>query len=229
VFSQINYLTADLHREGEYTVVLTGDSVSVLCQDFDQAIGIGTHLFSQAFYAVDRFSSPLWLRGAIGRWSNQYLTVNTMPVRAKNLQVGTCYENEEEFLAVLALEKSGFRGMRLIIDRSFLADCSIQHEQKWETFERPLFTVTRLRDCTYPLGDAFGDVLWMTASQEHYDRLKGIMSKRFKRSTADPDEFAQAAWTRAVFDQVDSLIWVCRQRHEQALFEEPEPLVEPSN
>ena len=53
----------------------------------------------------------------------------------------------------------------------------------------------------------------MADDEERYEHLKGIMAKRFKNSTGDSDEFVQAAWTRATFDQVDSLIWGCR--HEE--------------
>jgi hypothetical protein len=210
VVDQINYLPGDLHRDGNYTVIVAGDSVSVMCDDYEQAIGIGIHLFVQAFYATDKVASPFWLRGAIARWENQYLTVNTVPIRAKGIQIGTQYQNEDDYLAVLALEKSGFRGMRLVIDRSLLADYGREHQRTWSGFKRPLGVVTRLKECTYPSGEEYGDVLWMTESERQYGQLKGIMASRFKRSTRDPDEFVQASWTRVTFDQVDSLVWACR-------------------
>jgi hypothetical protein len=50
----------------------------------------------------------------------------------------------------------------------------------------------------------------MADSQKHHLNLKNLMAKRFKRATGDTDELTQAAWTRAVFDQVDSLIWLVR-------------------
>jgi hypothetical protein len=80
VTSQASFLPHELHREGEYTVVLSGDSASILCQDVEQAIGIGTHFFVQAFYQTkDMKSDPFWLRGAISQWHNQYLTLNSVP------------------------------------------------------------------------------------------------------------------------------------------------------
>ena len=209
VLQQVNYLPSELHRDGDYTVILAGDSTSVMCEDYDQAIGIGIHLFVQAYYATDKVESPFWLRGAIARWSNQYLTVNTVPIQAKGIQIGTQYKNEDEYLAVLALEKSGFRGMRLVVDRSLLPDYGRPYQRNWPGFKRPLGIITRLRECTYPPGDDYGDVLWMAESEKQYNQLNGIMAARFKRSTKDPDEFVQASWTRATFDQVDSLVWAC--------------------
>jgi hypothetical protein len=207
---QINYLPGVLHREGEYTVILSGDSVCVMCQDFDQAIGIGCHLMVQAFYDTNKRSQPFWLRGAISSWRNQYLTLNTQPIQAKGIQIGTQYAPEDDYLAVLALEKSGFRGMRLVVDRSILPENGWGFQRQWEGFKKSLGYVTQLKECTYPAGGDYADVLWMMDTEERYNHLKGIMAHRFKTSTRDQDEFVQASWTRAVFDQVDSLIWGCR-------------------
>lgn len=208
IIEQLDFLPSHLHRDGEYTVILSGDSAAVTCQGFDQAIGIGIHLFTQAFYASDRVSTPFWFRGAISRWANQYLTVNTVPVRAKGLQVGTQYLMEDDLLRVLALEKSGFRGMRLIVDTTLLPDMAREIRRSWQSFHRPLGLVTRLTECNYPAAQ-FADVLWMADDETRYGHLKGIMAKRFKMSTRDPDELTQAAWTRATFDQVDTLVWTC--------------------
>jgi hypothetical protein len=210
VTEQLEWLSHDLHRDGEYTAILSGDSVAVTCQDFDQAIGIGIHLFSQAFYASDRTSSPFWFRGAISRWSNQYLTVNTVPITAKGLQIGTRYVTEDQFLAALALEKSGYRGMRLIVDSSLLQDHGRCHTRQWEGLRRELRIITPLKDCPYPDGRDFADVLWMADRPDRLDDLNGIMTKRFKRATRDPHEFVQASWTRVVFDQVNTLVWLCK-------------------
>jgi len=230
VTEQLDYLSADTHREGEYTVILAGDSVSVMCQDYEQAIGIGTHLFVQAFYATRNVTRPFWLRGAISEWHNQYLTANTKPIHAKSLQIGTQYVNEDDYLAALALEKSGFKGMRLVVDRTLLTNYGLDYQRHWDGFTRPLGYVTHLDQCIYPRNDInFGDVLWMTTIEQQYGHLKGIMASRFKRSTNDRDEFMQASWTRAVFDQVESIIWGCKREMANAGAEElgaqasPEP------
>jgi hypothetical protein len=208
ITDQITFLSADLHREGDYTVVLAGDSVSVICEDFRQAIGIGTHLFTQAFYDTKKRDRPLWFRGAIGGWHNQYLTVNTKPITARGIHVGTQYQMENDYLGVLALEKSGFKGMRLLVSRRVIDDRDPEYQRDWPCpdSENSLGIVTRLHECTYP-EDEYADVLWMADAEQHYRNLKKIMASRFKKATFDPDELVQAAWTRAVFDQVDSLIW----------------------
>ena len=36
VIDQVNHLPHDLHREGEYTVILGGDSVSIMCRAFGE-------------------------------------------------------------------------------------------------------------------------------------------------------------------------------------------------
>ena len=157
ITSQVTYLPTDLHRQGDYTVVLSGDSVSVICEDFDQAIGVGIHLFTQAFYDTDKRELPFWLRGAISRWHNQYLTFNSRPIVVvpAGLHVGTQYRNEDDYLTVLALEKSGYKGMRLLVNRGFLADKGLQYQRDWPSQGNgnSLGIVTRLHECNYPEGD----------------------------------------------------------------------------
>jgi len=62
VKEQCSCLPSALHRRGEYTVILVGDGVSIMCRDFDQAIGIGCHLFVAAFYGGFRTDHPLCVR-----------------------------------------------------------------------------------------------------------------------------------------------------------------------
>ena len=137
--------------------------------------------------------------------------MNSEMISANGVSVGTRYTFEEDFLRAIALEKSGFRGMRLIVDKNLVQPVMEEFQAHWDNFTRPLKLITTLEEFEYPQGGPYCDVLWMIGEERQYDVLKGIMASRFKRCTADPDEFAQAAWTRAVFDQVDSLIWGCKK------------------
>lgn len=213
IIDQTNYLPSTVHRDAEYTLLLSGDSVSIMCQDYQQAIEMGIHFFQQAYYSTGRYGEALWLRGAISKWGNQYFPFNTEPIQSKEIQVGTKYVLEDDYLGVLALEKSGFKGMRLIIDKSLLSCYGRSFSRKWDGFHQDLGIVATLRECTYPKDGEFADVIWMAGdTEERYQHLKGIMSSRYKKSVNDPDEFAQASWTRLVFDQVDSIIWSCKNR-----------------
>lgn len=182
---QITYLTPELHRQGDYTVVLAGDSVSVLCEDFDQAVGIGIHLFTQAFYDTKKRELPFWFRGSIAGWHNQSLTVNTNNIIAGGLHVGTQYKNEDDYLDVLALEKSGYKGMRLVIDRKLLDSKGAQYKRSWPTQGKgsDLGIITRLVECPYPSGGDYADILWMADTEPHYHKLRDIMASRFKKAT----------------------------------------------
>jgi len=212
IVKQLTYLPHDLHRDGEYTAIISGDGVSVSCQDYDQAIGIGIHIFTQAFYYSDKASTPFWLRGAISKWSNQRLTMNTVPLRAKEIDVGTHYVIEDEFLTVMALEKSGFKGMRLLVDTRLLENQGRNYKRQWDDFAKPLGIVTKLKEFEYYKDKDYADILWMADDKDRFSQLKGIMASRFKRSSKDSDEFSQAAWTRATFDQVETLIYTCKQK-----------------
>lgn len=204
---QLEFLPDALHAEGEYTVILQGDSVSIMCKDCNQAIGIGSHIFTQAFYDTNKRKQPFWLRGAIARWSNQYLPINTSPIKSKNMQIGTKHIHEDDFLAVLALEKAGFRGMRIVINKDLLECGGHSFQHHWDNYAKTIGYIVTLKECTYPHGSNYADVLWMTPNEKQYKHLHGIMATRFKNSTFTPAEFEQASWTRAVFDQVDSIVW----------------------
>ncbi len=208
---QLTYLPQQSFRDGDFTIMTLSDSVAITCQDSDQAIGIASHLFEQCFYHTDRSSSPLWLRGVISSWHNQNMVFNTKSIQLREISVGTEYKLEDDYLQAIALEKSGFKGMRLIIDQSLLPNSGKNEMRKWFGFKKPLFRIVRLDQCNYP-GDEFADVLWMADTEAKYKDLLGIMAKRYKQSTRDPDELIQAAWTRAVFDQVDTLIWSCKNQ-----------------
>jgi hypothetical protein len=210
VIQQVNELPPGLQLDGEQSIVVSGDSVSVICRDVEHAIGVGVHLFTQAFFNGRTASSPFWLRGTIGRWLSTDLTiVRSVPIRAGSQLVGTHFINEDDLLGVLALEKSGFRGMRLILDGTMISREQL-FNRTWDGFKRPLRTITRLKDCTYPEGAGYVDVLWMASSEDQYNRLRGIMDGRFGKSARDQEEFTQAAWTQLVFNSVETLIWVCR-------------------
>lgn len=205
---QFDVIPSELHRGGDYTVFLYSDSAAVACQDPDQAIGIGKYLFSQAFFYKE--VPYLWLRGAIAPWANQHEIASTSQFLARKTPVGTQYILEDAYLDVTALEKSGFKGMRLVINPNLVPNRAKVHCRKWGEFKRPLHTVCRLEKFSYP-ADNLADVLWMADDEKKFEQLKAIMDQRFKRASADPEEFVQASWTRAVFDQVNSLVWACRQ------------------
>lgn len=210
---KLNELPPDLHRDGECTFLLEGDSVSVLCQDFTQAIGIGIFVFNQVFF--EKQVKPFWLRGSISRWHNQNQLLNTRPLSArtelKTIALGTQYLIEDDYLFALGLEKSGFKGMRLIIDKKFLKDSGREYQRHWTGFKTDLRYVTRLTEPKlYPQAGSYADILWMTENEEQFKKLEDILEQRFRHSVADSDEFTQASWTRVIFDQVNSLVHMCR-------------------
>ncbi|MCW5898590.1 MAG: OST-HTH/LOTUS domain-containing protein [Flavobacteriales bacterium] len=210
VTKQLPYLPDYVHRDAEFTVMLGGDSVAILCQDVVQAVEIGIHLFEQAFYSSASTRFPFWLRGAISEWNNQYSPISAAPIFSKGVQVGKVETMEDDYLRVLALEKSGYRGMRIIIERGLGRQANEEFTRLWSDFKRPLYLITQLREMVYPPGGEYSDVLWMANDELKYGHFKGIMAQRFKASVKDSDEMMQAAWTRATFDMVDSLVWSCK-------------------
>ena len=210
VSTQLTYLPDSVHRDAEYSVIVSGDSVAIMCQDVQQAAEIGIHLFGQAFYATAGARFPFWLRGAISKWSNQGSPINTTPVFSKGVRVGSAESMEQDYLKVLALEKSGYKGMRLIVEKELSREASATCQASWNDFKRPLPLIASLKGMSYPEGTEYCDVLWMAAHELSYGHFKGIMTERYMTSFRDTDEMVQAGWTRAIFDLVDSFVWSCR-------------------
>lgn len=211
VQEKIGTLPADVHRDGSYTVFVQGDSLTVLCEDIIQATEIGVHLFEQAYFETWSYSQPFWLRGAVSTWSKQHAPYKLDRIEAKQSEVGEVQIYEDDFLRAMAMVQSGFGGMRLVI-RHDLVSVAVKQVfvRSYGESGASLELIKTLRDVRYPDREEYCDVLWMANNPDYYDKFKGVMAKRFKTAVRNPSELIQAAMTRAVFDMVDTLLWVAK-------------------
>lgn len=198
-------LPQELSRDHEFSISMSGDSFAVPCQDFEQAIRIGRYLFQQAFYDSDKRPQPFWIRGVVSSWNNESDTFDKRDIQVGGMSIGAHYVNHPSYMRALAMEKSGFKGMRLVIEPVLLGDAKSQYHSVWPEMKCEIFLISRLANAIYPAKSTYEDILWMAFDEGDYKVLAGIMQKRFRRSSRDTDELLQAAATRLVFDEVSAI------------------------
>jgi hypothetical protein len=108
----------------------------------------------------------------------------------------------------IAIEKSGIKGMRLLIDRTLVTkDVCDAYRIQTDGFGFTPFK--RLRDSYYPnrIAATHMDFLWMATDRpEVRSEMEITMAKRLRLASFDAEEFAQAAATQVVFHQCSAMI-----------------------
>jgi hypothetical protein len=182
------------------------DAAAFVCSDLNVALSIAQRAFMRAFETPKGDQSErLWIRGAIVPAGEGALrTERSAYGDAGNVKIFTY---SREFFDAVSVEKSGFRGMRLLVRGSLLT----AQARKTITIpigDRSLVPIKRLRHSTYPPGTVgdLQDFLWMASSQPaDWERVQRIMSSRFRDSTEDHEEFAQAAATQVLFHEASAI------------------------
>jgi len=182
------------------------DASAFVCSNLRVALLIAQRAFLRAFETPKGDQTErLWIRGAIVPSGEGALrTERSAYGDASNVRIFTY---SREFFDAVSVEKSGFRGMRLLV-RGGLLTPAVRKAIAIPVGDRFLVPVKRLRHSTYPSGPAedLQDFLWMASSEpadwQHAERR---MSTRFRDSTKDPEEFAQAAATQVLFHEASAI------------------------
>jgi hypothetical protein len=192
--------------------IIESDAVALLFTSLRETFAFGAHLFRAAF-GVDknrRKHSPkepinyMWLRGAIVPYVADLPLRQETPLSANDRSVSVS-RYSSSLLDAIAIEKSSFKGMRILVSESTSLTRKLRHkEASFAHLELPM-TVSpfaRLPDSMYPerLATDFFDFLWM-ASDTHgrWQRLRSIADIRLHHSAGNPEEFMHAAATKVVF------------------------------
>jgi len=147
----------------------------------------------------------VWLRGVIvpcPDWKN-LRTATNLTTRLPTL---TTTNYSQSLLNAIALEKSGFKGMRIVVGGKGMTMGMLEKK----VTRLPHHNVTgknpepfrRMVGLGYPgiKETGYRDFLWMTcASAEEWNNLKGIMVQRLRASAGNPEEFLHAAATQTAF------------------------------
>lgn len=194
----------------DMTAVIDGaietDSCALLCETPHVALRIAGRAFNRAFdMEAQRTGFRLWLRGAVVPSEAPSLrTERAAGGSAKQLSI---FVYSHELLDAVSVEKSGFKGMRLLVRDSLVTE-GLKNDFALSFGHLNMHTLRRLRHSAYSSnGDGLHDYLWPAASDPDVWREKQMtMSRRLRDSNSDPEEFAQAAATQVVFHEVAALL-----------------------
>ena len=159
-------------------------------------------LFSEAFTAPRRARDErLWIRGTVsaiqsrGALRREAALSGHAKVRVFRLDGG--------LLDAIAVEKSGFKGMRIVVEEKLLTP-AVRDHFRVQAGSRALVPFKSLTNSVYPrrIAHVYEDFLWMARSEEaEWRKLKRSMSDRLRWSAQDSEEFVQAASTQVVFNE----------------------------
>lgn len=191
------------------------DAAALTFASVQSALDVGKKMFAAAFEQVkhNQHRRP-WLRGCIvardGDGSLRTASTFSEPISQVELML-----YNPALLNAISVEKSGFKGMRLLVSKDLISSALTTHNKlSIEGFS--FITLKKLRNSTYPkrIEEGFIDYFWMaTADAERLTAMERIMALRLRASAHDAEEFAQAAATQVVFHECAAIIGSLRTRH----------------
>lgn len=191
-------LAPDSLRDG----AIETDSAALVFGESWEALAFIRELFSAAFVAPRKARDErLWIRG----------TVSTIQSRgALRREAGLSghpklrvFRLDGGLLDAIAVEKSGFKGMRIVVEEKLLT-AGVRERFSIPAGSRALVPFRSLTNSVYPrrIAHVYEDFLWMARSEEaEWRKLKRSMSDRLRWSAQDSEEFVQAASTQVVFNE----------------------------
>jgi hypothetical protein len=181
---------------------LETDSAALVFGATEDALVFIRELFSDAFVAPRRAKDErLWLRGTVTAIQNRGPLRHSAPlaghgkVRVHRLDGG--------LLDAIAVEKSGFKGMRIVVEERLLTP-PVREGFRVQAGSRALVPFKSLTNSVYPrrIAHVYEDFLWMARTEEaEWKKLERSMSDRLRWSAQDSEEFLQAASTQVVFNE----------------------------
>lgn len=181
------------------------DAFCAEVSNVDDALRIAERIYRAAFEKdYERSETRTWLRGVIVRGDGKELRSSISPL----VNLPTFHRNSYSgpLLDAINVEKSGFRGMRLLV-ASDLIDDSLRKRHMVTSDGLKLAKITRLQSSYYPKRtESFEDYLWFApASKKQWSNYETIMATRLRLSAKLQDEFVQAAATQVVFHEVRAI------------------------
>lgn len=189
---------------------IDSDSVALVFKRPADAVLAGIAIWLRAFERNERANedAKLYLRGVIvGTEPNAILR---QPVRIKKFSVRrTDYSNT--LLDAIAIEKSGFKGMRLLIEESIFSDAEEQsvrsrresvYQHQGRNVEQWPITVDLGRNSYPGVRRKFVDVAWPVGSQKRMSSRTTRLEAR--RDGASKEELAVIKASHRLFSQLGS-------------------------
>jgi hypothetical protein len=191
---------------------LEADSLAIVCPTVEVALDISRKVYRTAFLAATKQSEDrLWIRGVVTQCDiNASLrTVATM----KSLADVKDYQYGDALLDAIAVERSGVKGMRILIDNAFVND-KLRAAYRISIGQRFLIPFKKLHNSAYPprVGKGYQDYLWMASSDKDSDDLSVRMEQRLRWSSNEAEEFIQAAATMVLFGECRAIRYSIENR-----------------
>ena len=211
VFRRLRGLTiASLQRAGASNFDLVGiesDSAVARSDSLDAVLSMAREMFTTAFLDVGREpDNRMWLRGAIlptgGRESLR--TERAEPAPLDHVKI---FQYSNELLDAIQVERSGVKGMRLLVPRA-LAGSVDRTRQQVRISDCFVYRFRSLDYSGYPprLRTDYEDYLWMFGDNVTWNRAKRAMSDRLRYAAGEPEEFLHAASTQVVFNECEAIL-----------------------
>jgi hypothetical protein len=182
------------------------DSAALVFGASEDAVAFVRNLFSEAFVQAKRAGDErLWIRGTVTSIQNRS-ALRHPETLAGHAKVRV-FRLDGGLLDAIAVEKSGYKGMRIVVEEKLLTPAVREHFSV-KAGSRTLVPFKSLANSVYPrrIAHVYEDFLWMARSDEsEWRRLKRAMSSRLRWSAQDSEEFVQAASTQVVFNETAAI------------------------
>jgi hypothetical protein len=219
--STVEQAVADAHAHPS-AGGLDSDAAALIFPSVVDAINTATIICDAAFEHSYKQSSSVktrgpdsrfWLRGVIVSVRNGQIDL----VEAGRTASLTTRRPSDALLSALSLEQSGFKGMRLLIERDLVTDVDARAVDvmigRGKSTTKAAYThrITRFRYSPYPAWERpLADVAWMLPrsqfSYAEWFKKLGRMQALMRWAASDELEFAQAASTMVGFSEMDTVI-----------------------
>jgi hypothetical protein len=187
---------------------MQSDAAALIFPRVDEAIVAGRVIYQAAFQGpLSETDERFWLRGAITSCDLEDPLWNTSPL-ADDLSL-TDARPSAALLDAIAVEQSGYRGMRLLIDKQ-VAHWTIRKEFDIVVGAGAVFrTIRQMKFNALPasVSDRFVDVLWMLPDDlADWPLQKRRILDRVRWAALHPEELSHASLTLVIFEGCGALL-----------------------
>lgn len=187
--------------------ILESDSFAIDCKTTSVALRIAKRLYLAAFIrTLERKDDRTWIRGVLLNRTNDHELRRSTLFKTKAPIDLMLYSGD--LLEAIAIEKSGFRGMRLLVDEALVTE-SLREECRLVKDTYYFVPFAKLRHSLYPPGLAskFYDFLWMaTLDEEEKADMDVVMARRLRYASKNSEESLHAAATQVIFHEVTAML-----------------------
>lgn len=218
IFEKLRLLTLNsVRRVGADQFDLVGiesDSIVARSASVNATLRLAREMFTTLFmeYGIESINR-LWIRGSI-LGSGGPDPLRTEEVCPAPLGQVTTFRYSPSLLDAIAVERSGVKGMRLLIQKNLVDGFTRTSNQvlidgSW------VYPFRVLEFSNYPprVKSEFEDYLWMLGDIPDWEQVRRAMSNRLRYASRDSEEFLHAASTQVVFNECEAIVRAGLRRH----------------